>query len=233
MRANLIPMQLRGPQPKGMWQRAGRFAFSSGVNLRKRGKDGGQTREEGRRKTVPFWVKCLWFWPEFWIVVHKVDRKLHCHSFRNCHSVDLDGLFSKTWGAAKEHHTALLLSGYTSPPSVYTRTLASHILLLCTNCTIIVCTKLAICTELFTQKLSYSLLSADLPAMALSAFILCMFPDWNSYKYTLTPCMQTAFLVSSRIVYKLHLLWGMNDSFLPWYWRVHPEGLLDHHVQVL
>ena len=35
MRANLIPMQLRGPQPKGMWQRAGRFAFSSGVNLRK------------------------------------------------------------------------------------------------------------------------------------------------------------------------------------------------------
>ena len=39
MRANLIPMQLRGPQPKGMWQIAGRFAFSSGVNLRKRGRE--------------------------------------------------------------------------------------------------------------------------------------------------------------------------------------------------
>ena len=140
MRANLIPMQLRGPQPKGMWQRAGRFAFSSGVNPRKRGKDGGRTREEGRRKTVPFWVKCLWFWPEFWIVVHKVDRELHCHSLRNCHSVDLDGLFSETWGTAKEHYTALLLSGHTP-------TLASHKLLLCTNCTIIVCPKLAICTE--------------------------------------------------------------------------------------
>ena len=31
--ANLIPMQLRGPQPKGMWQNWGRLAFSSGVNL--------------------------------------------------------------------------------------------------------------------------------------------------------------------------------------------------------
>ena len=39
MRANLIPMQLRGPQPKGMWQTLGRFAFSSGVNLRKRGRE--------------------------------------------------------------------------------------------------------------------------------------------------------------------------------------------------
>ena len=27
------------------------------------GKDGGRIREEGRRKTVPFWVKFLWFWP--------------------------------------------------------------------------------------------------------------------------------------------------------------------------
>ena len=46
MRANLIPMQFLGPQPKGMWQRAGRFAFSSGVNLGKREKDGGRMREE-------------------------------------------------------------------------------------------------------------------------------------------------------------------------------------------
>ena len=50
MRANLIPTQLRGPQPKGMWQRAGRFAFSSGVNLRKGGKDGRRTMEEGERQ---------------------------------------------------------------------------------------------------------------------------------------------------------------------------------------
>ena len=33
IRANLIPMQLRGPQPNGMWARDGRFAFSSAVNL--------------------------------------------------------------------------------------------------------------------------------------------------------------------------------------------------------
>ena len=32
-RANLIPMQLRGPQLKGKWERWGRLAFSSGVNL--------------------------------------------------------------------------------------------------------------------------------------------------------------------------------------------------------
>ena len=32
-RANLIPMQLRGPAPKGKWTIAGRLALSSGVNL--------------------------------------------------------------------------------------------------------------------------------------------------------------------------------------------------------
>ena len=49
MRANLIPMQLRGPQPKGMWQIAGRFAFSSGVNLRE-GTEGGREgwKEKGK-----------------------------------------------------------------------------------------------------------------------------------------------------------------------------------------
>ena len=31
--ANLIPMQLRGPNPKGMWQRWGRLALSSALNL--------------------------------------------------------------------------------------------------------------------------------------------------------------------------------------------------------
>jgi len=45
MRANLIPMQLRGPQPKGMWQTLGRFAFSSGVNLR-------EQREEGKEELI-------------------------------------------------------------------------------------------------------------------------------------------------------------------------------------
>lgn len=31
--ANLIPMQLRGPNPKGIWQRWGRLARSSALNL--------------------------------------------------------------------------------------------------------------------------------------------------------------------------------------------------------
>ena len=35
-RANLISMQFQGPQPKGMWQVLGRFAFSLGENLRER-----------------------------------------------------------------------------------------------------------------------------------------------------------------------------------------------------
>ena len=106
MRANLIPTQLRGPQPKGMWQRAGRFAFSSGVNLRKGGKDGRRAKEgerkkrylrgEGGKRMVPFWVKFLWFWPDFWIVVDEFDGELDCHSLRNGDSVDLDGLLSKT-----------------------------------------------------------------------------------------------------------------------------------------
>ena len=108
MRANLIPMQLRGPQPKGMWQRAGRFAFSSGVNLRKREKDGGRMREEemkgrsGRReeKWLPFWIKFLRFWPDFWIVVDEADRELDIYSLGNGDSVDLDGLLSNSWGTA-------------------------------------------------------------------------------------------------------------------------------------
>ena len=55
MRANLIPMQLRGPQPKGMWHTAGRLAFSSGVNLGREGKmEGKPCREEGRKENVTF-----------------------------------------------------------------------------------------------------------------------------------------------------------------------------------
>ena len=33
-RANLLPIQLRWPQPKGMWANCGRCALASGVNLR-------------------------------------------------------------------------------------------------------------------------------------------------------------------------------------------------------
>ena len=80
MRANLIPMQLRGPQPKGMWQIAGRFAFSSGVNLRKEGREegiGGTPREGSKEaeregwRAAPFWVKFLWFGPVLWVVMEE------------------------------------------------------------------------------------------------------------------------------------------------------------------
>ena len=96
MRANLIPTQLRGPHPKGMWQRAGRFAFSSGVNLSKGRKDGGKAKEGERKKMVPFWVKFLWFWPDFWIVVDEVDGELDVNSLGNGDSVDLNGLLSNS-----------------------------------------------------------------------------------------------------------------------------------------
>ena len=50
----------------------------------------------GGKRTAPFWVKLLRFCPEVRVMVDEVDRELHCHSLRNCHSVDLDGLLSKT-----------------------------------------------------------------------------------------------------------------------------------------
>ena len=96
MRANLIPIQLRGPQPKGMWQRAGRFAFSSGVNLGKGRTDGGSIGENEGQRTVPFWVKFLWFWPEFWVVVNELDWELNCCSFRDGDSIDLNSLLTMT-----------------------------------------------------------------------------------------------------------------------------------------
>ena len=97
----------------------------------------GEAGRKGGKRTVPFWVKLLWFWPEVWVVVHEVNRELHCHSLRDCHSIDLNGLFSKTGGTVKKTKTktnkqtnkqttkkqtkniyniAWLLSGYTSPP---------------------------------------------------------------------------------------------------------------------
>ena len=96
MRANLIPIQLRGPQPKGMWQRAGRFAFSSGVNLGKGRTGGGSIGENEGQRTVPFWVKFLWFWPEFWVVVNELDWELNCCSFRDGDSIDLNSLLTMT-----------------------------------------------------------------------------------------------------------------------------------------
>ena len=56
----------------------------------------GRPGRKGGKRTVPFWVKLLWFCPEVRVVLDEVDRELHCHSLRDCHSVDLDGLFSKT-----------------------------------------------------------------------------------------------------------------------------------------
>ena len=61
----------------------------------------GEAGRKGGKRTVPFWVKLLWFWPKVWVVVHEVNRELHCHSLRDCHSIDLNGLFSKTGGTAK------------------------------------------------------------------------------------------------------------------------------------
>ena len=87
----------------------------------------GEPGRKGGKRTVPFWVKLLWFWPEVWVIVHEVNRELHCHSLRDCHSIDLNCLFSKTGGTAKtktkqtnkqtnkqkkQHNIALLLSGY-------------------------------------------------------------------------------------------------------------------------
>ena len=96
MRANLMPIQLRGPQPKGMWQRAGRFAFSSGVNLGKRRTDGWRIGENEGERTVPFRVKFLWFWPEFWVVVNELDGELNCCSLGDGDSVDLNSLLTMT-----------------------------------------------------------------------------------------------------------------------------------------
>ena len=64
----------------------------------------GEAGRKGGKRTVPFWVKLLWFWPEVWVVVHEVNRELHCHSLRDCHSIDLNGLFSKTGGTAKNNN---------------------------------------------------------------------------------------------------------------------------------
>ena len=50
----------------------------------------------GGKRTVPFWVKLFWFCPEVRVMVDEVDRELDCHSLRNCHSVDLNGLLSNT-----------------------------------------------------------------------------------------------------------------------------------------
>ena len=96
MRANLIPMQLRGPQPKGMWHTCSRaLCLLLRSEPEEERKDGGRTREEGWRKTVPFWVKFLWFWPEFWIVLKELDGDMNSCSLGNGDCIDLSGVLSK------------------------------------------------------------------------------------------------------------------------------------------
>ena len=51
---------------------------------------------EGGKRMVPFWVKFLWFWPDFWIVVDEVDGELDVNSLGNGDSVDLNGLLSNS-----------------------------------------------------------------------------------------------------------------------------------------
>ena len=69
--------------------------------MRKRGRDGKgvasqRYREGGWRRTVPFWVKFLRLWPEFWIVVDEVDGQVDCHSLGNGDSIDLNCLLSNS-----------------------------------------------------------------------------------------------------------------------------------------
>ena len=43
-----------------------------------------------------FWIKFLMFGPEFLVVVDEMDGQLDCHSLRSGHSIDFNGLLSKT-----------------------------------------------------------------------------------------------------------------------------------------
>ena len=56
----------------------------------------GKPGRKGGKRTLPFWVKFLWFWPVFWIVLEEVDGELDSCSLGNGDSVDLNGLLSKT-----------------------------------------------------------------------------------------------------------------------------------------
>ena len=53
-------------------------------------------REEEGKRIVPFWVKFLRFWPEFWVVVKEVDGELDCCSLRDGDSVDFNSLQTMT-----------------------------------------------------------------------------------------------------------------------------------------
>ena len=57
--------------------------------------DGRIGENEGER-TVPFRVKFLWFWPEFWVVVNELDGELNCCSLGDGDSVDLNSLLTMT-----------------------------------------------------------------------------------------------------------------------------------------
>ena len=56
----------------------------------------GRPGRKGGKRTVPFWVKFLRFWPDFWIIVDEADGELDSCSLRNGDSVDLNGLLSNS-----------------------------------------------------------------------------------------------------------------------------------------
>ena len=103
-----------------MWQTLGRFAFSSGVNLRTRG-GGGEGNinhftmgkeefimecmgggDEGGRGTAPFWVKFLWVRPVLRVVVEEVNGKVNNCSFGDSDSIDFNGFLSRAGGPKRE-----------------------------------------------------------------------------------------------------------------------------------
>ena len=59
------------------------------------GREGEPWRKGGKR-TLPFWVKFLWFWPVFLNVLEELDGDMDSCSLGNGDSVDLNGLHSKT-----------------------------------------------------------------------------------------------------------------------------------------
>ena len=95
-RASLIPTQFRGPKLKGRWQYLGRFAFSSGVNLRHR-----NTCMSAAELIVyfidltalttfhlPFRVKIVRVTPVLWQVMDNVDWHFHNAVLGKSHTVD-------------------------------------------------------------------------------------------------------------------------------------------------
>ena len=85
-RANLVPMQLRGPKPNGRWTVAGRLALSSAANLECNTET---TENECNMKLLlmmlyqPIWIKFLWVLPVFGIMVECFERQKDLRSLGN------------------------------------------------------------------------------------------------------------------------------------------------------